>query len=93
MSGREDVDCERARKALEAIRRNRRSQTATTLAEAAGGLGYKIDRGRGKGSHWWARQPNRPRFAIPTTRNPVSVGVTTRILGILEKVFDDVCKR
>jgi len=93
MSSRQDVDCERARRALEGIRRNRRSQTATTLAEAAEELGYEIDRGRGKGSHWWAKQPNRPRFPIPTTRSPVSVGVTTRILGILEKVFDDVCKR
>jgi hypothetical protein len=93
MSSREDVDCERARRALEAIRRNRRSQTATTLAEAAEELGYEIERARGKGSHWWARQPNRPRFPIPITRSPVSVGVTTRILGILEKVFDDVCKR
>lgn len=92
MSSRQEVDCERARKVLEAIRRNRRSQMATTLAEAAEMLGYAIDRGRGKGSHWWATQPNRPRFPIPTARSPVSVGVTTRILGILEKVFDDVCK-
>lgn len=93
MSSRDDVDCERARAALEDIRRNRRSQTATTLAAAAEALGYEIVRGRGKGSHWWATQPNRPRFPIPTTRSPVSVGVTTKILGILEKVFDDVCKR
>jgi len=89
----QEVDCERARKALEAIRRNRRSQTAGMLAEAAQMLGYSIDKARGRGSHWWATQPNHPRFPIPTTRNPVSVGVTTRILGILEKVFDDVCKR
>jgi hypothetical protein len=86
-----DVDCERARKALDTIRRNRRSQTATTLASAAGLLGYSIDRKRAKGSHWWATQSNQPRFPIPTTRDPVSVGVTTRILGILEKVLDDVC--
>lgn len=92
MSSRDEVDCERARRALEAIRRNRRSQTPTALADASALLGYEIDRGRGKGSHWWARQPNQPRFPIPTTRSPVSVGVTTRILGILEKVFDDVCK-
>ena len=90
MSSRE-VDCERARKALETIRRNRRSQTATTLASAAGLLGYSIDRKRAKGSHLWATQTNQPRFPIPTTRDPVSAGVTTRILGILEKVFDDVC--
>jgi hypothetical protein len=93
MSSRQDVDCERARNALNAIRRNRRSQTATTLATAAQELGYEIDQKRGKGSHWWAKQPNRPRFPIPTTRSPVSIGVTTRILGILEKVFDDVCRQ
>jgi hypothetical protein len=93
MSSRQDVDCKSARSALDAIRRNRRSQTAATLAEAAQELGYEIDRERGKGSHWWAKQPNRPRFPIPTSRSPVSVGVTTRILGILEGVFDDVCKR
>lgn len=93
MSSRQEVDCDRARTALETIRRNRRSQTAATLAEAAETLAYEIDRGRGKGSHWWARQPHRPRFPIPTSRSPVSVGVTTRILGILEKVYDDVCKR
>jgi len=28
----------------------------------------------------------------PGPADPISVGVTTRILGILEKVFDDVCK-
>jgi hypothetical protein len=93
MSSRQDVDCERARRALDAIRRNRRSQTPATLVDAAEALGYEIDRKRGKGSHWWARQLGRPRFPIPTTRSPVSVGVTTRILGILEEVFDDVCKR
>jgi hypothetical protein len=92
MSSREDVDCERARKALETIRLNRRSQTTASLAHVASLLGYSIDRHRGKGSHWWATQPNQPRFPIPTTRDPVSVGVTTRILGILEKVFDDVCR-
>jgi hypothetical protein len=91
MSSRDDVDCERARKALDTIRQNRRSQTSTSLARAAGLLGYSIDRHRAKGSHWWATQPNQPRFPIPTTRDPVSVGVTTRILGILERVFDDVC--
>lgn len=93
MSSRQELDCERARKALEAIRRNPRSQKAATLAEAAETLGYEIQRERGKGSHWWARQSNQPRFPIPTTRNPVSIGVTKRILGILEKVYDDVCKR
>jgi hypothetical protein len=93
MSSRIDVDCERARRALEAIRQNRRSQTPATLADAAEALGYEIDRKRGKGSHWWAKRPGRTRFPIPTGRTPVSVGVTTRILGILEEVFDDVCKR
>lgn len=93
MSSREGVDCDRVREALQEVRRNRRSQTAATLAEVAEELGYEIVRGRGKGSHWWAKQPNQPRFPIPTTRKVVSVGVTTRILGILEKVFDDVCKR
>jgi hypothetical protein len=92
MSSREDVDCERARRALQTIRQNRRSQTSSSLAEAAVLLGYSIDRDRAKGSHWWATQARRPRFPIPTGRDPVSVGVTTKILVILEKVFDDACK-
>ena len=93
MASRDDVDCEGARKALGSIRRNRRSQTPATITNAANLLGYTIERARGKGSHLWARQRNRPPFAIPTSRNPVSVGVTTKILVILEKVLDDVCKR
>jgi hypothetical protein len=90
VSGRDDVDQQRARQALEEIRGNRRSQTPVSLAKAAELLGYTIDKSRGKGSHWWATQPNRPRFPIPTARKPVAVGVTTRILGILEEVLDDV---
>jgi len=86
------IDCGRAGQALQVIRRNRRSQTKASLAAAAEALGYEIDRARGRGSHWWARQANQPRFPIPTGRDPVSIGVTTRILSILEGVFEDVCK-
>ena len=93
MGGRDEADCARAGKALDAIRNSRRSQTAESLADAAAHLGYSILRNRGKGSHWWATQPGHPRFPIPTSRRPVSIGVTTRILTILEQVFDHVCTR
>lgn len=86
-----DVDCAEARRLLTEIRRNRRSQSPADLRRAALALGYEIDESRGKGSHWWARRPNGPRFPIPTNRDPVSVGVTTRILGYLEQVLEDVC--
>jgi hypothetical protein len=87
-----DIDCAEARRLLEEIRRNRRSQSPSDLRRAAVTLGYTIDGSRRKGSHWWARKPDSPRFPIPTTRDPVSVGVTTRILNYLEEVFDDVCQ-
>lgn len=85
------VDCRRARQCLDDIRRNRRSQSPSDLRQAAAALGYQVTESRGKGSHWWAAQPDTPRFPIPTGRDPVSVGVTTSVLVILEKVYDNVC--
>lgn len=87
----EEIDCRDAKRRLQHIRENRRSQGPRDLARIAGSLGYTIDRSRGKGSHWWARGGPGPPFPIPTSRDPVSVGVTTQILRILEEVYDDVC--
>lgn len=86
-----DPNCAKARRLLEDIRRNRRSQSPSGLASAATLLGCTIETTRGKGSHWWARKPGAPRFSIPTGRDPVSIGVTTVILRYLEEVYDDVC--
>lgn len=87
----EDPDCPEARRLLEEVRRNRRSQSPASLQRAAEALGYTVESGRGKGSHLWARKRDAPRFPIPTNRNPVSIGVTTTILRYLEEVYDDVC--
>lgn len=88
-----DPDCRKARQLLDDIRRNRRSQRHQDLAAAAEVLGYRIDKRRGKGSHWYARGGPGDHFPIPTNRDPVSVGVTTAILRILEEAYDDVCGR
>lgn len=86
-----DPDCAEARRLLEEIRRNRRSQSPGSLRRAAEVLGYTVEARRGKGSHLWARKQDAPRFPIPTNRNPVSIGVTTTILRYLEEVYDHVC--
>ena len=84
-------DCATARQHLERLRSRRRNSSPNDLREAAEALGYVLDPKRGKGSHWWMRQPGRPPFTIPTSRNPVTVGTTQNILRILQKVYDDVC--
>lgn len=86
-----DLDCERARKFLDNVRRNRRSQSPRDLAAAARALGYDIDASRGKGSHWFAKNGPGPHFPIPTGKDPVSVGTTTRILRCLEEAYDRAC--
>lgn len=88
-----DAECRKARKLLDDIRRNRRSQSHQDLAAAAEALGYMIDKQRGKGSHWYARGGPGAHFPIPTNRDPVSISVTTTILRILEEAYDDVCGR
>jgi len=85
------IDCAAARRHLAEIRANRSSQSPESLSRAARTLGYEIQRSRGKGSHLFAVKHGAPRFPIPTNRNPVAVGTTTRILTILEGVLDDVC--
>lgn len=85
------IDCDRARHKLDHIRRNRRSQSPQDLADTARSVGYTVDKQRGKGSHWYARQGPAAPFAIPTARDPVAVGTTTQILRVLQEAFDDVC--
>lgn len=46
-----------ARQALADFRLSRRSATPGAVAEVCRALGYRIDRGRGKGSHWLAVRP------------------------------------
>lgn len=86
-----DPDCDAARRLLDDVRRNRRTQSASDLADAARALGYEIDTSRGKGSHWFAKNGPGPHFPIPTSKRPVSVGTTTRILRLLEEAYDRVC--
>lgn len=89
----DSTECRDVQRQIDDVRRNRRSQSPKDLAALASSLGYTIDRERGKGSHWYALAGPGPHFAIPTNRDPVSVGVTTQILRIMEEVFDDVCGR
>jgi hypothetical protein len=87
----DSADCSEVRRGLNHVRRNRRSQSPMDLASLAVLLGYTIDKHRGKGSHWYACGGPGPHFPIPTNRDPVAVGVTTRVLRILEEVYEDVC--
>ncbi len=84
------VDCDKAERLLEQIRRNPRSQSPDALRQTAEVLGYQLDRKRGKGSHVMMRGGGRP-FSISTGKDPVTIGVVKSILAVLEEVFDDKC--
>jgi hypothetical protein len=81
-------DRDQARRALHQIRTNRRSESPETLAAACEALGYRIDRQRGKGSHWCAIRRGAPTITLPTGRDSVSARLATSILRVLEEVFD-----
>lgn len=84
------IDCRKAERLLEDIKRKPRNQSPDDLRRAAEALAYFQDRKRGKGSHIWMRGGGPP-FPIPTTKNPVRIGTTKSIVGVLEQVFDDEC--
>jgi hypothetical protein len=71
-------DYDLARKLLADIRQKRRSQSLDDLVRAAAALGFEIDRRRSKDSYMWAIHPGGQKFPIPTTKNPVRVGLGHR---------------
>jgi len=85
------MDCRKARRALDDVRRNKKGQTPASLAHAAETVGYSIARKRGKGSHWMAIDGSGPSFPIPTRRDPVARGMVSKILAILEEALDRNC--
>lgn len=86
-----DVDCDDAKRRVQEIRRNRRSQSPNDLVDVARALGFAVNTKRAKGSHIWLVHPTGVRFPVPTNNNPVRVGTTTAILRRLEVVLDNVC--
>src|SRR5262245_27343266 len=87
---RHSMDCAEARRLLAHIRRHRRNQSASDLAQAATALDFVINKTLSKDSYWWAVKPGR-RFSIPTAKNPVPVGTVTSILRELEAELERIC--
>ena len=77
-----------ARQALADFRLSRRSATPGAVAEVCRALGYRIDKGRGKGSHWLAVRPGAPPIVIPTGNKVLGLRTATGILRTLEEVFE-----
>ena len=78
-----------AQHALEDFRSKRRSATPDAVAALCRALGYEIRKGRGKGSHWLAVRAGAPAVTIPTGNKVLGLKTATRILKVLEEVFDD----
>lgn len=80
---------ETAQRALQDFRSKRRSATPAAVAALCRALGYEVLKGRGKGSHWLAVRAGAPAVTIPTGNKVLGLTTATRILTLLEEVFDD----
>lgn len=84
-----DYDPLAAQAALAEFRDKRRSATPSSVATACEALGFKIDKKRGKGSHWLASRAGTTPVTIPTGNRNLGLKTATAILRRLEETLED----